>query len=102
MARPALAEDPTPTVADPTRSGGLGAAADLGTQALGRRLAIGDWKPPGTTELIRRPREGITPGAVVLMHDGGGDRSQAVDAVHTVVPALRSDRWHLSLPARRG
>ncbi|WP_310741794.1 polysaccharide deacetylase family protein [Microbispora sp. H13382] len=77
-------------------------AADLGMQALGWRLAIGDWDPPGTAELIRRLREGITPGAVVLMHDGGGDRSQTVDAVAAVVPALRSEGWHLSLPARRG
>ncbi|MFF4122181.1 polysaccharide deacetylase family protein [Microbispora rosea] len=77
-------------------------AADLGMQALGWRLAIGDWDPPGTAELIRRLREGITPGAVVLMHDGGGDRSQTVDAVDTVIPALRSEGWHLSLPARRG
>lgn len=35
-------------------------AAALGMQALGWRLAIGDWEPPGTTELIRRLREGIT------------------------------------------
>lgn len=77
-------------------------AADLGMQALGWRLAIGDWDPPGTAELIRRLREGITPGAVVLMHDGGGDRSQTVDAVDAVIPALRSEGWHLSLPARRG
>ncbi|WP_311932036.1 polysaccharide deacetylase family protein [Microbispora sp. H11081] len=77
-------------------------AADLGMQALGWRLAIGDWDPPGTAELVRRLREGITPGAVVLMHDGGGDRSQTVDAVSSVIPALRSEGWHLSLPARRG
>ncbi|XVQ86140.1 polysaccharide deacetylase family protein [Microbispora siamensis] len=77
-------------------------AADLGMQALGWRLAIGDWDPPGTPELIRRLREGITPGAVVLMHDGGGDRSQTVAAVDAVIPALRSEGWHLSLPARRG
>lgn len=77
-------------------------AAELGMQALGWRLAIGDWDPPGTAELIRRLREGITPGAVVLMHDGGGDRSQTVDAVAAVIPALRAQGWHLSLPARRG
>ncbi|GAB3148186.1 polysaccharide deacetylase family protein [Microbispora hainanensis] len=77
-------------------------AADLGMQALGWRLAIGDWEPPGTAELIRRLREGITPGAVVLMHDGGGDRSQTVAAVDTVIPTLRSEGWRLSLPARRG
>ena len=54
-------------------------AAALGMQPLGWRLAVGDWEPPGTDELVRRLRDGVTPGAVVLMHDGGGDRSQSVD-----------------------
>ncbi|GGO13055.1 chitooligosaccharide deacetylase NodB [Microbispora rosea subsp. aerata] len=75
-------------------------AADLGMRALGWRLAVGDWESPGTAELIRRLREGITPGAVVLMHDGGGDRSQTVDAVDAIIPVLRSEGWRLSLPAR--
>ncbi|MGW3733929.1 polysaccharide deacetylase family protein [Streptomyces sp. NPDC005148] len=35
-------------------------AADLGMQPLGWRLAIGDWEPPGTDELVRRVEEGIT------------------------------------------
>ncbi|EFH31293.1 xylanase/chitin deacetylase, partial [Streptomyces pristinaespiralis ATCC 25486] len=48
-------------------------AAGLGMQPLGWRLAIGDWEPPGTDELVRRIQEGVTPGAVVLLHDGGGD-----------------------------
>ena len=77
-------------------------AADMGMQPLGWRLAIGDWEPPGTPELVRRLREGITPGAVVLMHDGGGDRSQTVDAVDQIIPELRSEGWRFDKPARRG
>ncbi|MER6920456.1 polysaccharide deacetylase family protein, partial [Streptomyces spiralis] len=45
-------------------------AAGLGMRPLGWRLAVGDWEPPGTDELVRRLREGTTPGAVVLLHDG--------------------------------
>ncbi|MGW3716263.1 polysaccharide deacetylase family protein [Streptomyces sp. NPDC005133] len=77
-------------------------AADLGMQPLGWRLAIGDWEPPGTDELVRRVEEGITPGAVILMHDGGGDRSQTVDAVDRLIPLLRAQGWHFAKPARRG
>jgi peptidoglycan/xylan/chitin deacetylase (PgdA/CDA1 family) len=76
-------------------------AAALGMQPLGWRLAVGDWEPPGTDELVRRLLDGITPGAVVLLHDGGGDRSQTVDAVDRVVPALRARRWRFTLPQRR-
>jgi peptidoglycan/xylan/chitin deacetylase (PgdA/CDA1 family) len=77
-------------------------AAALGMQPLGWRLAITDWEPPGTDVLIDRLLTGVTEGAVVLMHDGGGDRTQTVEAVNSVVPLLRSDGWRFSLPARRG
>lgn len=77
-------------------------AAGLGMQPLGWSLAIGDWEPPGTPELVRRLREGITPGGVVLMHDGGGDRSQTVEAVDQIIPELTSGGWRFDKPARRG
>jgi peptidoglycan/xylan/chitin deacetylase (PgdA/CDA1 family) len=77
-------------------------AAELGMQPLGWRLAISDWEPPGTDELVRRLVEGVTPGAVVLMHDGGGDRSQTVEAVDRVIPMLRADGWRLTRPALPG
>ncbi|GAB4052863.1 polysaccharide deacetylase family protein [Catellatospora paridis] len=73
-------------------------AASLGMQPLGWRLAIADWETPGADELVRRLEEGITPGAVVLMHDGGGDRSQTVDAVDRVIPILKSRQWRFTLP----
>ncbi len=77
-------------------------ATELGMQPLGWRLAVGDWEPPGTDELVRRVEEGITPGAVILMHDGGGDRSQTVEAVDRLIPSLRAQGWHFTSPARRG
>jgi peptidoglycan/xylan/chitin deacetylase (PgdA/CDA1 family) len=76
-----------------------GISADLGMQPLGWRLAIADWEPPGTDELVRRLMEGITPGAVVLMHDAGGDRSQTVEAVDRVIPMLRAQGYRFALPA---
>ncbi len=77
-------------------------AADLGMQPLGWRLAITDWEPPGTDVLVQRLREGITPGAVVLLHDGPGDRSQTVEAVETIIPEFRSQGWRFTLPQRPG
>ena len=77
-------------------------AAALGMQPLGWRLAISDWEPPGTDVLVQRLRDGITPGAVVLMHDGGGDRSQTVAAVDRIIPELRAQGWRFTLPRSRG
>ncbi|WP_211257188.1 polysaccharide deacetylase family protein [Streptomyces megasporus] len=76
-------------------------AASMGMQPLGWRLAINDWQPPGTSELVRRITQGVTPGAVVLMHDGGGDRSQTVSAVDQTIPQLRSQGYTFDQPAVR-
>lgn len=76
-------------------------AVKLGMQPLGWRLAVGDWETPGEDMLVQRLEQGITPGAVVLLHDGGGDRSQTVGAVEQIIPAFKADGWRFALPARR-
>lgn len=77
-------------------------AVDLGMRPLGWRLDIADWEPPGTAVLIRRLTAGITPQAVVLLHDAGGDRSQTVDAVAHIIPAFQAEGWRFVLPAAPG
>lgn len=74
-------------------------AWSLGMQPLGWRLAINDWEPATADQLAERLRAGITPGAVVLMHDGGGDRSATVSAVQTVIPEILARGWRFDLPA---
>ena len=76
-------------------------AAKLGMTSLGWKLAIGDWEPPGVDELVRRVKDGLTDGAVVLMHDGPNERGQTVDAVARLIPELRADGWRFDRPARR-
>ncbi|MEJ2852959.1 MULTISPECIES: polysaccharide deacetylase family protein [unclassified Saccharothrix] len=76
-------------------------AASLGKTPLGWRLAIGDWDPPPSTdELVQRLRDGITEGAVVLMHDGPASRANTVDAVDRIVPELRRSGYRFDRPAR--
>jgi peptidoglycan/xylan/chitin deacetylase (PgdA/CDA1 family) len=77
-------------------------AAGLGMQPLGWRFDIEDWLTPGTDVLVQRLRDRITPGAVVLMHDGGGDRSQTVAAVDQIIPEYQCQGWRFTLPQRRG
>ena len=38
--------------------------------------------------IASRVLEGARPGRIVLMHDGGGDRTQTVEALETVLQAL--------------
>ncbi|HET9516770.1 MAG TPA: bifunctional polysaccharide deacetylase/glycosyltransferase family 2 protein [Actinoplanes sp.] len=63
-----------------------------------------DWRQPGVSEAVRRvtPRGGA--GAVVMFHDGGGDRSQTVAAVDMLLGSLPDYRFAtvsegLGLPA---
>lgn len=76
-----------------------GVAGELGMVPLGWQLAVEDWLEPGAAVLAERIRSGLEPGGVVLLHDGGGDRSGTVDAVARVVPELLADGWMPTLPA---
>jgi peptidoglycan/xylan/chitin deacetylase (PgdA/CDA1 family) len=47
-----------------------------------------DWKRPGTTTIVHRVLAGAHPGAIILMHDGGGNRAQTVAALDQALTAL--------------
>jgi peptidoglycan-N-acetylglucosamine deacetylase len=47
-----------------------------------------DWDRPGADKIEERVLEGVAPGAIVLFHDGGGDRSQTVTALKRLLPQL--------------
>ncbi|EOY48019.1 putative bi-functional transferase/deacetylase [Streptomyces lividans 1326] len=48
-----------------------------------------DWKKPGVDEIIRRATPKGGKGAIVLMHDSGGDRHQTVQALDRFLPDLK-------------
>ncbi|MFD2082196.1 polysaccharide deacetylase family protein [Actinopolymorpha cephalotaxi] len=47
-----------------------------------------DWTRPGSAAIERRVVKGARPGAIVLMHDGGGDRQETVDALDGALSTL--------------
>ncbi|MDX6507206.1 MAG: peptidoglycan-N-acetylglucosamine deacetylase [Gaiellaceae bacterium] len=54
-----------------------------------------DYFRPGVTAIVSRVMRGIAPGGIVLMHDGGGDRSQTVAALPLIVRRLRARGYRL-------
>ena len=76
-------------------------AAALGMQPLGLGNVISDWDGNDLSEatLTANLRKAFTPGAVVLAHDGGGDRSNTVRAVVTVVGVKLAEGWTFTLPS---
>lgn len=49
-----------------------------------------DWTRPGAHRIAQLTLDGLHPGAVVLFHDGGGDRSQTVAALPVILEGLRA------------
>ena len=61
--------------------------SDLVTAEIGWDLDTEDWSRPGASA-IEQVILSVKPGQVILMHDGGGDRSQTVEALRTALPQL--------------
>ena len=54
-----------------------------------------DYELPGPEAIEQRVLEAVHPGAIVLMHDGGGDRSETVAALPGIVQTLRDRGYEL-------
>ncbi len=63
-------------------------AAESGQRLVMWTVDTGDWAKPGADRVVRRLLTGARPGAVVLMHDGGGNRRQTVSALTAALPVL--------------
>lgn len=75
------------------------AAAAAGLTPLGWSIDTRDWRKPGADQIRSTVLSGIHPGAVVLMHDGGGDRSQTVDALPEIIDGLVESGYTFVVPA---
>jgi peptidoglycan/xylan/chitin deacetylase (PgdA/CDA1 family) len=49
-----------------------------------------DWALPGVGEIEDNVVANAHPGAIVIMHDGGGDRSETLDALPDIIHTLRA------------
>jgi peptidoglycan/xylan/chitin deacetylase (PgdA/CDA1 family) len=54
-----------------------------------------DWQRPGVHAIIHAVLKGARPGAIILMHDAGGDRSETVAALPTIIKDLRERGYRL-------
>lgn len=75
-------------------------AAALGMQPLGLGNVIHDWdgNDLSVPTLTANFHAAFTPGAVILAHDGGGDRRNTVTAMKAVVPEKIAAGWTFTLP----
>ena len=68
--------------------------------ALGLKIALWnvdtiDWKDRNAAHILARVEAAVRPGAIVLMHDAGGDRSQTAAVLPQVIDWLRAHGYTL-------
>lgn len=61
---------------------------ELGEVLVGWDVEASDWRRPGTAAIVEAVLRGAGEGSIVLLHDGGGDRSQTVAALPSIIEGL--------------
>lgn len=54
-----------------------------------------DYQRPGVQQIVSSALDGARPGAIILFHDGGGDRSETVAALPHVIEGLERSGYRL-------
>ncbi len=54
-----------------------------------------DYRRPGVSAIVDSAVDGARPGAIILLHDAGGDRSETVAALPRIIAALRKRHYSL-------
>ncbi len=74
---------------------------EMGYMLVGAQIDPHDWgspgggAPPPADEIVKRVMADVHRGHIILMHDGGGDRSQTVLALPRVIDALRAAHYQI-------
>jgi peptidoglycan-N-acetylglucosamine deacetylase len=76
----------------------LAEARRLGLRPLGWSVDPADWRRPPAALITQRVLEGAAPGAVVLLHDGYGNRAATVAALREILPALAARHVTSTIP----
>ena len=97
--RPPYFGDAEPTTPDEVEP--IVQAKRLGYLTIGLRVDPDDWALPGVKEIVNKTIAGVANksddadqrGQVVLLHDGGGDRAQTVEALPQIIEQLKKQGY---------
>jgi peptidoglycan/xylan/chitin deacetylase (PgdA/CDA1 family) len=67
----------------------IAAAGSLGMTTVNWDVDPTDWATPGSAAVYERVVGAVRPGSIVVMHDGGGDRSGTLAALPRIIETLR-------------
>ncbi|MDQ1513190.1 MAG: peptidoglycan-N-acetylglucosamine deacetylase [Microbacteriaceae bacterium] len=69
-----------------------------GMRVLGWNIDTRDYLPTPAAVLLLRTAASARPGAIILMHDGGGDGKNTVDMIQSLIGYLRAHGYVLRTP----
>jgi hypothetical protein len=52
-----------------------------------------DWQQPDSATIVQRVLSQVTPGTIILLHDGGGNRANTVAALPTIIRELKKQGY---------
>ena len=87
LLRPPYSATPEAVTADDQQQ--LGEIAKRGYLITLSDFDSEDWRQPGVEPIIENATPEAGESGAILMHDGGGDRSQTVEAVEELIPRLK-------------
>ncbi|MFI1766685.1 polysaccharide deacetylase family protein [Streptomyces sp. NPDC020800] len=73
-------------------------AASHGMRPLGWNVDSKDFERPGTSAIVATVQRELHLGPTLLFHDAGGDRSQTVAALRTLLPWLKQQGYSFGFP----
>jgi len=93
--RPPYGEDIEPVRPDQIRP--VLEASRMGYLTVGMGVDPSDWMRPGTAAIVRNALRQLDEGRgnVILLHDGGGERSQTVEALPELIRRIRGRGYRL-------
>jgi endo-1,4-beta-xylanase len=101
--RAAAGDDGVPVPFFRAPNGSWGRSAEVAVAQGMRPLAVagtvGDWLTQDVPTLVDRLRAARRPGGLLLVHDGGGDRSGTVAALRRELPRWLAEGWTFVRPA---
>jgi peptidoglycan/xylan/chitin deacetylase (PgdA/CDA1 family) len=76
-------------------------ANSYGERTVGWSLGVWDSDRPGVDEIVRRTLEGVSPGSIILLHDGDGynadgDRMQTAAALPLIIDRLKDQGYEFA------
>ncbi len=73
-------------------------SAQNGMRPLGWGVDTHDWQRPGVDRIVETVKRELPNGPIILFHDGGGDRSQSVEALGRCIAWLKEEGYGFDFP----